>query len=312
MLSAQLKKGLAAAFGKFDAYQLAKYNRDRDVRLADVLALVHPRTDDPERWAVYKQLAEGTLPSPDTWEVALSGGANKREVFERLLSEGKLGYLALLRNLRGMLEAGVHRDMIADAIAARRGDRYVLPHRYVAAARAAPSLEPYIDAALLAKLSQERPLSGLTVVLVDVSGSMNTKLSAKSDLTRMDAAAALSAIVVSEQTRVFSFSEHLVECPPRRGMAGIDVVVRSQRHSGTRLDLALETINREILGEYRLIVITDEQSQGRVPAPAVDRAYLINVASARNGIGYRNGWTHLDGFSEATLRWIAASEARPA
>src|SRR5512147_2970376 len=40
-LSAQVKKGLAAAFSKFDAYALAKYNRPAPVKLRDVLFLSH-------------------------------------------------------------------------------------------------------------------------------------------------------------------------------------------------------------------------------------------------------------------------------
>ena len=45
-LSAQVKKGLAAAFRKFDAYALAKYNRENPVKLRDVLFLaiqIRPR-----------------------------------------------------------------------------------------------------------------------------------------------------------------------------------------------------------------------------------------------------------------------------
>ncbi|MCA8905321.1 MAG: TROVE domain-containing protein, partial [Hyphomonas sp.] len=106
-VSAQAKKGLARAFAKFDAYQLAKYDRDGAVRLRDVLFLVHPKPKNTEQEKVWKQLAEGELSSPDTWEVALSGGADKRETFERLIAEKKLGALALLRNLRGMQVAGV-------------------------------------------------------------------------------------------------------------------------------------------------------------------------------------------------------------
>jgi 60 kDa SS-A/Ro ribonucleoprotein len=69
----------------------------------------------------------------------------------------------------------------------------------------------------------------------------------------------------------------------------------------------------------RVIVITDEQdcsATGDEPAkaPAYGTAgnYLINVASYRNGIGYRNGWTHVDGFSEAVLRYIAEIERKRA
>jgi 60 kDa SS-A/Ro ribonucleoprotein len=35
---------------------------------------------------------------------------------------------------------------------------------------------------------------------------------------------------------------------------------------------------------------------------------LVNVASAKNGIGYRNGWNHVDGFSEAVVRYIREME----
>ncbi|HEX7943658.1 MAG TPA: TROVE domain-containing protein, partial [Phenylobacterium sp.] len=97
-LSKQMKRGLGAAFGKFDAYQLAKYDRDGPVKLRDVLFLIHAKPRDEAQAALWKQVADRTLASPDTWEVALSAGADKRETFERLLAERKLGYLALLRN----------------------------------------------------------------------------------------------------------------------------------------------------------------------------------------------------------------------
>ena len=45
-VSAQVKKGLSRAATKFDAYQLAKYDRAGPVRLRDVLFLVHARPKD--------------------------------------------------------------------------------------------------------------------------------------------------------------------------------------------------------------------------------------------------------------------------
>lgn len=110
-LSKQMKLGLARAFTKFDAYALAKYDRAGPVRLRDVLFLTHAKPKDEAQAELWKQLAAGTLPSPDTWEVALSAGADKAATFARLLSEHKLGYLALLRNLRNMDQAGVEEDL---------------------------------------------------------------------------------------------------------------------------------------------------------------------------------------------------------
>src|SRR5262249_44532414 len=98
-LSGQVKKGLAAAFPKFDEYQLAKYHRGGPIKLRDVLFLSHAKPRDAAQAGVWKKLIWGRLTTPDTWEVALSSGADKREAWERLLREGKLGALALLRNL---------------------------------------------------------------------------------------------------------------------------------------------------------------------------------------------------------------------
>jgi hypothetical protein len=303
-LSKQVKLGLAAAFAKFDAYQLAKYDRDGPVKLRDVLFLVHAKPKDEAQAALWKQVASRTLPSPDTWEVALSSGADKRESFERLLTERKLGYLALLRNLRNMDQAGVDEALVKDAILARRGAERVLPFRYVAAARAAPRFEPWLDEALMEAVLQGAVFEGRTVVLVDVSGSMAAKLSAKSDLSRMDAAAALAAVIPG-QVRVFTFSNEVVEVPPRRGMAGVDAVIRSQAHRGTELGKAVTHVNR--LPHDRLIVITDEQSKDTAPAPRAAKAYMVNVASARNGVGY-GPWVHIDGFSEAVLGFMREHE----
>jgi len=306
-LSVQLKRGLAAAFTKFDEYQLAKYDREGAVRLRDALFLVHAKPKDKAQDALWKRLIGNELKVPDTWEVALSAGADKKETFERLLREGKLGYLALLRNLRNMVQAGCDADLVRDAIVARKGAQRVLPFRYVAAARAAPQFEPALDQALCEAVAEMAVLPGRTVVLVDVSGSMDAKLSARSDMTRADAAAVLASIIPGE-VRVFTFSNALVEVPPRRGMAGVDAVLRSQPHMGTELGAAVRGVNK-IPHNDRLIVITDEQSHDPVGEPACARAYMINTASYKNGVGYANkGWVHIDGFSENVLRFIRGIE----
>lgn len=320
-LSAQVKKGLARALAKFDQYQLAKYAKGGAVRLRDVMFLTQPKPGAgmAETW---KRLADDEIGAADavsklgdatgTWESDLSqAGASadkaqdKAQVWTAKLRSGTLGYLALLRNLRNMVEAGVGLELIRDAIKARTGAGRVLPFRYVAAARAVPQLEATIDMALCATIAEMRPLPGKTVVLVDVSGSMDARMSAKSDLNRIDAAAALAAIIPGD-VRVFTFSDQTVEVPPRRGMAGVDAIKRSQPHGSTMLGDAVSRING-LRGVDRLIVISDEQTHDQVPDPAAQRAYMINVAAYKNGVGYGR-WTHIDGFSEAVLRFIAEFE----
>ncbi|MCP5433380.1 MAG: TROVE domain-containing protein [Alphaproteobacteria bacterium] len=303
-VSAQAKKGLAKALRKFDAYQLAKYDRDGPVRLRDVLFLVHARPADADQEKVWKALVDGTLRPADTWETALSAGADKRATFERLIAEKRLGSLALLRNLRLMRNAGVPRPTIARAIAEISAER-VLPFRFIAAARHAPEFEAELERAMFASLAGQPRLEGRTRLLVDVSASMNVPLSARSETTRLDAAAGL-AILARElfaEVEIFTFSSDIVRIAPRHGFALRDAIFASQPHGGTRLGKAVETLDRR---GARLVVISDEQSGDAVPAPRA-RGYILNVASYRNGV--RSGdWERVDGFSEAVIAWIAARE----
>ncbi len=153
-LSAQVKKGLAGAFSKFDAYALAKYNRPGPIKLRDVLFLCHAKPLNDAQAEVWKQLVEGTLASPDTWEVALSAGADKHITWERLLQEHKLGALALLRNLRNMKDADVDPNLVGAALRAMKTDR-VLPFRFIAAARHAPQWEQVLEKAMLKTLASQ-------------------------------------------------------------------------------------------------------------------------------------------------------------
>jgi hypothetical protein len=94
-----------------------------------------------------------------------------------------------------------------------------------------------------------------------------------------------------------------MKVPPRRGFALRDAIVNSQPHGGTLLGAAIKEIDRK--GD-RLIVFTDEQSHDSVPAPK-GKGYMVNVASYQHGVRH-DDWQRVDGFSEAVIAWIAASE----
>lgn len=334
-LSAQVKRGMALAFQKFDAYALAKYNRDGAVKLRDVLFLCHAKAKDEAQAATWKKLIDGTLETPDTWEVELSASKDKTASWTRLLSERKLGALALLRNLRNIQKAGIPDAVIRTALAAMKTER-VLPFRFIAAARFAPQFEPELEAAMFRCMEGREKFPGKTVLLVDVSGSMGTALSSKSDMLRLDAAYGLAMLLreVCEDVIIFSFSMKLCQIPMRRGFALRDAIDTSQEHSGTPLGLAVKSIyaRREFseasaqvrtctgtlehmpltyagqaLKPDRLIVITDEQSSDPVPDPVSGLGYIVNVASAKNGVGY-GAWCHVDGFSESIVEYIQTLE----
>lgn len=303
-LSAQVKKGLAKAFPKFGAYALAKYNRSGVVRLRDVLFLSHAKPKDDEQAKVWKKLIDGTLESPDTWEVALSSGNDKKEAFSRLLREKKMGAFAILRNLRNFEQNGVDRDLIKNSLENINVSK-ILPFRFIAAARHAPDLEPSIEKAMLKGLEGHEKLPGMTNLLVDASGSMSSMLSSKSEMSRFDAACGLAILLreICEDIRIYTFNGPVFIILPRRGFALRDAM--GHPTNGTSLGNAVKKMNE--IGYDRLIVITDEQSHDKVSDPVGD-GYMINVASYKNGVGYHK-WTHIDGWSEAIVRYIQALES---
>jgi hypothetical protein len=306
-LSKQVKRGLAWSLRRFSEYDLAKYNRDSEITPRDVLFLSHAKPKDEAQAELWRKLAAKELATPDTWEVQLSAGADKKETFERLIRERKLGYFALIRNLRNMEQAGVDVQLVREAILARKGGaEKILPFRYIAAARHAKQFEPQLDTAMQAALTELPKLTGMTIVLVDNSGSMSARLSQKSDMTRADAAAGVAIVArgVCESVRVFAFSDHCIEVPPRTGMALRDAIHTATRMGSTQLGAAVTALNQ--LPHDRLIVVTDEQSADRVPEPK-GLGYMINVASSRNGVGYGK-WLHVDGWSDAVVRFISEHE----
>lgn len=340
-LSKQVKLGLAKAFQKFNEYDLAKYNRNKEVKLRDVLFLCHSKPADvtdghwtktdrrmydtnkhphkvllacgrddgfTEGELLYGKLIYDQLETPDTWEVELSKSKDKSASWVRLLNEKKLGDLAFLRNLRNMKEAGIS-DFSIKAYGDERHWGRVLPFRFIAAARMNPSLEHVIEPWMLKCMENQPKLPGKTVFLVDVSGSMFcTRVSEKSDLDRFDAAAALAVLgrELCEEVAVLSFSSSVVQVPARRGFGLIDAIKRSQGHSATYLGAALDAVTQNPYD--RIIVITDEQSAdtGR---EKLHNTYIINVGGYENSLNYEGEVTRISGWSESVFDFIQMLES---
>lgn len=308
-LSNQLKKGLAKAFGKFDEYSLAKNDKNSAAySVRDVMFLARPKPVDEARALLYTRIANNQMVVPDTWETQLSAGADKKETFERLMAEDKLQALAFLRNLRNMTQAGISENTIR-AYGKTLDVTNVLPFRFIAAARIVPQLEDMLEEMMFKACAGMEKIKGTTDVLIDVSGSMfGTKVSAKSDLDRFDAAAALAVLTreLCEDVKIYSFSNGLARVPARRGFALVEAIRNSQQHGGTALGKSIRELDSKHGQSERIIVITDEQSMDR-PAKPKGKGYILNVGSYKNGINH-DAWTTVTGFSEAVFEYIKFSE----
>ncbi len=319
-LSGQIKKGLRDAFGKFSAYQFAKWDRDSAIKLRDVMFMVHPkpslrRLEGLENTgvmadAIYKQIAEQSLEAPDTWEVALSAGKDKKATWERLLSEQKLGYMALLMNLRNMEAAKVDRTMVESALTEGAAKSKALPFRFVAAHKAAPSYAQALSDAMVMAIQGDVRLGGMTILVVDVSGSMDYKLSEKGELMRLEAAGALAILLreICQSCRVFTFSAGLVEVPNLRGLGLMSAIHDSQPHSSTYLAESLKVLNDSIPKVDRIIVVTDEQSHDGNVKNWAKYGYICNVAPYKPGLELDGGWQRINGWSEHIVDWMVIEE----
>ena len=303
-----LKKGIALAFGKFTEYHFSR-NRamDKSIKLRDVLRMCHPKPIDDERASLYSRINNDTLQTPLTWQVELSSGKNKKEVWENLIDGKALGGLDILRNLRNMEQANVDRKKIRNAILNGKYGN-ALPFQFIAAAKASASQEPYIEQAMLKSItfSDGELLKGRTILLIDVSGSMSTLMSRKSVLDRLDSCKAIAILLreVCEDVRILKFSHNVVEVPARRGFA----LSSSIGNSSGPTDIRLAVKKANSLGYDRLIVLTDEQSSTDVPSPLSGTvAYMVDVAGYANTVG-EGKWTRISGFSEQIVSYISASE----
>lgn len=182
-----LKDGIAGALSGFDAYQLAKYRQGgRTVSLVDVVNLTHPKANQQ-----LSALIRGTLEAAQTWETKLSAAgqdaedadAAKAAAWQELVATRKIGQLALLRNLRNILEQAPELvpatcELLTDELRVQRAR--IFPFQYDNAYR---QLEDRGDRTILDALSQAMEVSlgnvprlpGKTCVVLDCSGSMQGK-----------------------------------------------------------------------------------------------------------------------------------------
>ena len=327
-ISAQSKKGLALAFGKFNEYQFAKYRGDGDnVKLRDVMRLVRPVPADSERADLYGRIKNGTLETPKTWEVLLSSGADKKATWEDLLMNRQLGAMAFLKNLRNMEQVGVSQEAIKYGFESVN-PRWLLPINYLSAAKYAPRWESEIETLMFKGFENSPKLSGYTVFIVDVSGSTSGgRISEKSDFNWLDGEAALAMLGVGlcEKSVVYVTAgsdmtfEHKTALVPtgRKGFGLIDYIKRADSIVGgggifTRQAVAYVKEQEKVVPD-RLIVLSDSQDcDRRNPAPAKPFAkhnYIINVNSHAHGVAYNGVWdAEITGWSEAFIPFIAGFE----
>jgi hypothetical protein len=273
-----MKKGFAKALENFDKYQISKYRGDKNqVKLLDAVNICHPKESKKNNGAI-GQLMTGALRTQDTWESLLSaagGDTDKKiHVWQSLLDSNKLGYFALLRNIRNIIElsddyvtatalkALVNADSIHNSL--------VLPFRFMAAYEQLKS----VDSNALSAIAQATEIAcdnvptfeGKTLVALDVSGSMES--------ARVSSTASLFAAVLLKKgnTDLITFSDDAQYKHVNR-MDSVISIAESIRYScgGTNLGEVFCAANKAY---DRVIILSDMQSW-------IENGYLFTFSAYR-------------------------------
>ncbi|KAA9327630.1 TROVE domain-containing protein [Hymenobacter busanensis] len=358
-LSKQLQKGLALAFNRFDGYQLAKYDRAGQVRLRDALFLVHPQAKSAAQQALFDQLVRGELPTPYTWETELSAlgqqqfasAAERQTAFRRkwetLIGSDKLGYMALLRNLRNILEADVSAAAVEQVVAALTDAGAVarskqLPFRYLAAYRELLPLRSGYTALVLQALETAighsiQNLRGFgaetrVVVACDVSGSMQQPVSQRSKVLLYDVGLVLGMLLQSRcghvVTGMFGDTWKRVALPKGQVLRNVQEFYRREGEVGysTNGYLVVQDLRQRREVADKVMIFTDCQlwdstGQGttlaqewreyrRTVAPQA-RLYLFDLAGHGNvpvQVKPENGVALIAGWSDKVFDVLQALE----
>lgn len=317
----QLRRGLANQFSKFDEYQFGKYKAEKSqVKMRDVVRMCHPVPANDERAALYKRIVEGTLATPDTWEVGLTNchtDSEKKEFWTRMLNERKLGSLALLRNLRNMESVNVNEDLIKEAINDAHCGK-LLPYQIYNAVEYAPSLASAIEAKFFEACKGLPHLSGKTLIMVDSSGSMNWSGSGSTSPVKMAGCLAAIAKNICDEAVVYHFDSSAVQMrDDLKGFALIDAMPTSG--GCTRIADCTRAAVKEYAEKHdgakfdRIIVLTDNEANAdqEIAMPSVKHGYAINLCpyGQQGNTFYGKHWNYIDGFSENVFKYIATFEA---
>lgn len=279
-----MKKGIAKAFDKFNKYELAKYRgENKGYKLVDIVNMVHPVPVEQNKEAI-AALIKGELKSFDTWETELTKagqaaetdeqkGELKKEVWIKLIKDKKLGYFALLRNLRNIIEQAP--EVIDEAIEALTNENVikkslVLPFRFTTAFDEIAKLNDgkivrnvlvALNKAVDISVSNVAKFDGDTLVVLDVSGSMSGKPAQTGSLFA-------AVLIKSNNADFITFSDNA----SYRNVNPMDstiTIANSLRFSsgGTNFRAIFKTANKKY---DRVIILSDMQGWIGHETPTVE------------------------------------------
>jgi 60 kDa SS-A/Ro ribonucleoprotein len=350
--TAQFKKAVARYLATLNEYKVNKYKGEsRTYTMRDIVRLFHPNPGLPWRSALLKFVSKGWAELSDeekamlpmigkvksgegqTWEQKITkageSGEVKAEDWEK--SVDSMGHMALLRNLRNIVQKGVSEEVlrkVAERISNREevAKAKQFPYRYYSAYTALPSGSPkYLTDAIAKAMDQSADqiagLDGKIAIVIDRSGSMYQAMSKDSEVKLEVAASALGAMFARKGNAdiyVYSYSPVEVRIPSNTPViAAMNGILGVPGMGGvTNLGGALARVAMVAPAYDYIIVLTDEQAHDDAMKPVRDRkpkatspwVFCINMAGYHPTVFDPKypGVVRVGGFSDRVLDWIRA------
>ena len=325
-LSNAMKKGFASTIENLDNYQLSKYKKS----IIDIANLVHPNsskstatvTIDEKEWKTLDAIMQGLTVSADTWEVANSeagqlvaqavkeGKLDKEEAqkvlseakndnWESLLTEGKLGILAALRNIRSMMKdprpevINELYKLISNPIAIKNG--MIMPYQMDLAYEVikqefrnseyrTPVLNALTTGLELSIPNLTNALPGKTLVMIDCSGSMHDYCYQKSKKinTIVCDKAGLLAAMIAKATNCdvirFGSTAHYADYNSDTNVFDLGQVFAKPNMGCTNIGAAFDCARNAGKAYDRIILLSDNEANSGCVCSSYKR-YIHDVCS---------------------------------
>lgn len=339
-----IKRGIGDAFNKFGEYNFAKYNRDTSVKFKDVLRIVHPIAKDVKQGELFNKImgdrpgVEATkLETPYTWETELSINGQKSsseqkpksQLWSELVVSGKIGYMALLRNLRNIAQAGVSPEIIrlvaeriSDPVEVVKSKQLLFDfvEAYDVIKPINTVLATAVSKAIDASVGNLSELGDQTAIIIDYSGSMGGDNDIAIRMSTLLAAGLLKANAYATRSAVILFGSGAMT------LNGVDTnnsvlaiqqeLLRHRRgpiSGATNFDSALDQLSRLSYVPDTIVVFTDGEV-GYFPYKKLKQTtgksqvkMVFNMHSAPTTPLIKNeNWYYMAGWSTGMFRWIPA------
>lgn len=190
-------RGFADYMSGLSEYSVMKYQmKGKRYNMYDLINIIHPKNGN----GVIDDYMNGKLEVADTWVVNISTGQDN---WKNMVEGNRLGYLALIRNLNNILDEDVDDewvkrnlvDQLINEVSIKKS--LVFPYQIYTAYRNLKvqsfAVITALDTAFRIACGNMPKMDGNSVIMLDVSGSMDDRYGDKSSLTIKEVGACYAA-----------------------------------------------------------------------------------------------------------------------